>query len=263
MTPFVLMILLLQTPDSIVSKIGISQKLGTQIDPGIVLRDEHNADIRLGDLFGKRPILLTPVYYECPMLCSQQLNALGRALKVMSLDVGNQFEIVTFSIDPSETPELARDKKDHYVRDYGRAGADQGWHFLTGSSVSVARLTDDIGFRYAYDPSTGQYAHATTLLVLTPAGKISKYFLGIEYDPGDLKRALMDAERGKTGSFLEAALLFCYQYDPLSGKYSLAILRLIRLGGVLTVVGLGIVMALSSRKRRLSKLAATGQIRHV
>jgi len=245
-----LLILLLQTPDSVISRVGIDQRLGVQVDPSIILHDEQGRSIRIGDLFGKRPLLLTPVYYECPMLCSIQLNALARAMKVMPLKPGTDFDVITFSIDPKETPELALAKKERYVRDYGKPGGDAGWHFLTGDEESVKRLTDNIGFHYTVDPATGQYAHASTLLALTPDGKISQYFLSIEYDPGALRYSLIQASGGRMGSVMDHALLYCYQYDPSTGKYSLAILRLIRLGGVATILGLLAFAAHASRQRR-------------
>ena len=247
-----LLIFMLQTPNATLSRVGIDQHLGSRVDPDIVFHDEYGQDARLGDLFHSRPVLLTPVYYECPMLCSIQLNGLGRALKVMPLTAGKDFDIITFSIDPRETPELARNKKEGYVRDYGRSSAIAGWRFLTGDAESISRLTDDIGFRYTVDPSTGQFAHASTLLVLMPDGRISQYFNGIEYDPVEVKQALRRASEGKTGSIIKEALLYCYQYDPATGRYSLAILRVVRLGGIATLLGLVILAAWASRQRRLA-----------
>ncbi len=245
-----LLILLLQTPDSVISRVGIDQHLGDQVDPAIVMRDEQGRAVRLGDLFGTRPILLTPVYYECPMLCSVQLNALARAMKVMPLEAARDFDIITFSINPNERPDTARTSKAHYVRDYGKRGGDAGWHFLTGDADSVRRLTENIGFHYTIDPATGQYAHATTLLALTPGGNISQYFYGIEYDPGELKYSLIRASGGKIGTVIDHALLYCYQYDPTTGKYSLAIIRMVRAGGVVTVLGLVLIAARASRQRK-------------
>jgi protein SCO1/2 len=248
-----LLLLMLQTPDPVLSRVGIDQKLGTQIDPSIILRDEQGHPVRIGDFFAtRRPLLLTPVYYECPMLCSLQLNALVRALKVMPSTAGADFDILTFSIDPREAPETARIRKAHYIRDYGRTSAGSGWHFLTGDADSIRRLTENIGFRYAVDPVTGQIAHVSTLLALTPDGRISQYIFGIEYDPADLKAGLARASAGKTGSLIEQALLYCYEYDPSTGRYSLSILRLVRLGGIVTLIGLGALAAWASRQRRLS-----------
>lgn len=248
-----LLMLLLQTPDPVLSRVGIDQKLATRLDPSIMLRDEQGNTVRVGDLIDKgRPLLLTPVYYECPMLCSLQLNALVRALKVMPLTAGKDFDIITFSIDPSETPETARTRKGHYVRDYGRASAETGWHFLTGDPESIRRLTENIGFRYTVDPATGQIAHVSALLALTPDGRISQYFYGIEYDPADLTTSLTRAAAGNTGSLIERALLYCYQYDPSTGRYSLSILRVVRVGGIATMAALGAIAAWATRRRKLS-----------
>jgi protein SCO1 len=246
----VMSLLLLQTPqDSILTSIGIDQKLGAQVDPGTTLRDETGKAVQLGEFFRGKPVILTPVYYECPMLCSMQLNGLVRALRVMQFSVGKEFEVVTFSIDPGETPELASSKKDHYVRDYGKAGAAAGWHFLTGDTESIKKLTDEIGFRYTYDEPIDQWAHASAILVLTPDGRVSQYFYGIEHDPGDLKYSLIEASGGKIGSFLDHALLFCYRYNPSTGKYSLMIMRVVRLAGVATVLGIVAFVVLAGRRR--------------
>lgn len=232
------LLLLLQPSTPITTLIGIDQDLGAQVDPNITFRDEHGKQVTLGDFFGTRPIILMPVYYECPMLCSMQLNGLVAAMHVMPFTPGKEFEIVTFSIDPAEKPGLALAKKDHYIRDYGRAGADNGWHFLTGDAESIHQLTDAVGYRYTYDEPIRQWAHASALIVLTPAGRVSQYFFGIEYDPADLKYSLIEASGGKIGSFIDHALLFCYQYDPAAGKYSLAIMRLMQVAGVATMFGL-------------------------
>lgn len=247
-----LVLILLQSSNPVLSKVGIDQKIGVAVDPSIVLHDEEGGTVRIGDFFTKRPIVLTPVYYECPMLCSLQLNALVRALKVMPTTAGKDFDILTFSIDPREQPEVAHTRKVHYVRDYGRAEAGAGWHFLTGDAESIQRLTDNIGFRYSVDPATGQIAHVSTLLTLTPDGRISQYFFGIEYDPADLKTSLARASAGKTGSLIQQALLYCYEYDPATGRYSLSILKLVRITSIATLVGLVALAAWASRKRKLA-----------
>jgi protein SCO1/2 len=230
--------------------VGVEQKLGNDIDRSIEFRDERGASVRFGDLLRGRPIILTPVYYDCPMLCSLQLNALVRALKVMPETAGETFDIVSFSIDPRETVESARRSKDHYVRDYRRPRAADGWTFLTADAAAVQRLTNDIGFRFAQDPSTGQIAHVSALIVLTPDGRISQYFTGIEYDPADLKASLAKASDGRTGSLIEQALLYCYEYDPSTGRYSLSIIRITQLGGVATVMGLIALGWWASRQRK-------------
>jgi len=170
-----------------------------------------------------------------------------RAMKVMPFTAGNEFEVVTFSFDPKETPELARAKKEQYVRDYGRAAAQAGWHFLTGDATAIQELTNAIGFRYAYDAKTGQWAHVSTVLVLTPEGRISQYLNGIEHDPQALKYSLIEASKERIGSVIDHIALFCYQYDASSGKYSLAIMRVVRLAALATVLGIAGFVALSKK----------------
>jgi protein SCO1/2 len=245
-----LLLVLLQFQDPVLSRIGIDQKLGTHIDPSITLRDEEGRAVRVGDLLNHRPIILTPVYYECPMLCSLQLNALVRALKVMPGEAGKDFDIVTFSVDAREKPELARQRREHYLRDYGRLRNVDGWRFLTGDAESIERLTNNIGFRFITNSSTGQIAHVSTLITLTPDGRISQYFSGLEYDPADLTASLAKASAGKAGSLIERALLYCYEYDASTGRYSLSILRLVRLGGIATIFGLVAIAWWASRQRR-------------
>jgi len=243
---------LLQNPESVLTRIGIDQKLDTRIDASISFYDESGHAVTLRDYFGTKPIILTPIYYECPMLCSMQLNGLVKALRVMPITAGRDFEIVTFSIDPKEIPELALAKKTHYVRDYGRPEAAAGWHFLTGSADSIHRLTDEIGFRYMYDSFTGQWAHSSAIVVLTPDGRVAQYLYGIEYDPGALKFSLTRAFNGGIGSLVDHVLLYCFQYDPSTGRYSLAIMRLVRAGGIATVLVLAAFMFTASRRKKLA-----------
>jgi protein SCO1/2 len=249
---FLLSLLLLQSPDSVLTAIGIDQKLDTVVDPTTSFRDETGESVTLRDYLGKRPIILTPVYYECPMLCSMQLNGLVKAMRVMPFTAGKEFQIVTFSIDPKETPELALEKKRHYVRDYGRTGADTGWHFLTGTPESIHKLTDEIGFRYMYDNYTSQWAHASGLVILTPDGRVSQYFYGIEYDPGALKYSLIEASNEKIGSLVDHVLMYCFQYNATTGRYSLAIMRVVRAAGVATVLALVSFMVIGARRKRLA-----------
>ena len=244
------MLFLLQAPSSVIDRIGVDQRLGAGIPLEITFRDESGTPVKMADMFGRKPVLLTPVYYECPMLCSMQLNGLVRAMKVLPFDAGREFEVVTFSFDPKETPDLARAKKDRYVRDYGRAGAQAGWHFLTGDTEAIQQLTNAIGFRYEYDAATGQWAHVSTVLVLTPEGRISQYLNGIEHDPQALKYSLIEASKGRIGSVLDHIALFCYQYDASSGKYSLAIIRVVRMAALATVLSIAGFIALSSGKAR-------------
>src|SRR5215831_5549782 len=220
--------LLLQNPDSVLTQIGIDQKIGAQVDPNILFRDESGQTVRLGDYIATKPVILTPVYYECPMLCSMLLNGLVKTLHVLRFTAGQEFEIVTYSINPNEKPELAQDKKQHYVHDYGRSGAAAGWHFLTGDPESIRKLSDEIGFRYTYDAYTKQWAHTSGIVVLTPGGVISQYFYGIEFDPSDLRLSLIQSSNKKLGSLTDHVLLYCFQYNPTTGKYSLAIMRIMR-----------------------------------
>jgi protein SCO1/2 len=244
-------LLFFQNPDSILTQIGIDQKLGAQIDPGISFRDESGATVKLGDYLHAKPIILTPVYYECPMLCSMLLNGLVQSLHVMPLTAGKDFEIVTFSFNPVEQPELAAQKKQHYVRDYGRPQAANGWHFLTGSEESIRRLTEQIGFRYTYDTYTRQWAHTSAILLLTPDGRISQYFYGLEYDPKALRLGLVDASNGKVGSLVDHVLLYCFQYNPTTGKYSIAIMRILRAAALATLL-LVVTYMLIANKNRLA-----------
>jgi protein SCO1 len=238
---------------AILNDIGYDQRLGETVPSDIVLRDEAGRDVRFGDLLGKRPVVLTLVYYECPMLCTLTLNGLSGALKTLSFDIGREFDVVTVSFDARETPALAVAKKKAYLARYGRPGAEQGWHFLTGDAASLARLTRAVGFRYAWDERTRQFAHPSGVVLLTRDGRIARYLYGIEYAPKDLRMGLMEASDGRIGSAVDQALLFCYQYDPATGRYGLLTMRLIRGGGVLTVLGLG-GFILAMRRRELAML---------
>jgi len=252
MQVLLLSILLLQNPDSILTQIGIDQKLGAQIDPNISFFDEAGNRVQLGDYLGAKPIILTPVYYECPMLCSMLLNGLVKAMHVLPFTAGKEFEIITFSIDPNEQPKLAAEKKQHYVRDYGKPQAAAGWHFLTGGSESIQKLTDEIGFRYTYDTYTKQWAHTSGIVILTPSGGVSQYFFGLEYDPADLKLSLVQASNRKIGSFVDHILLYCFQYNATTGKYSIAIMRVLRAAAVATVLLIVGFLLIGSRRTRLA-----------
>ena len=247
-----LSIFLLQNPDSILTQIGIDQKLGAQIDPNISFFDEAGNRVQLGDYLGAKPIILTPVYYECPMLCSMLLNGLVKAMHVLPFTAGKEFEIITFSIDPNEQPKLAAEKKQHYVRDYGKPQAAAGWHFLTGGSESIQKLTDEIGFRYTYDTYTKQWAHTSGIAILTPSGVVSQYFFGLEYDPADLNLSLVQASNRKIGSVVDHILLYCFQYNATTGKYSIAIMRVLRATAVVTVLLIVGFLLIGSRRTRLA-----------
>jgi protein SCO1/2 len=219
--------------------VGIQQNLNDQIPPGLVFRDETGNAVKLGDYFGSKPLILNLVYYKCPMLCSEVLAGLTSALKAMRLDVGKDFDVLTVSFDPRETPQDATASKAEYLKRYGRSGAEEGWHFLTGTQDSIDALTKAAGFQYEYNQQTGQFAHSTAILVLTPAGKIAQYYYGVEFPSKDLRLALVQASQNKIGSVVDQILLYCYHYDPSAGKYGLIISRVLRLAGVATMLILG------------------------
>lgn len=225
--------------------VGFDQRLGESLPLEVVLRDESGRSVPLGHYFGRRPVVLSVVYYDCPMLCTLTLNGLVSALSTLSFDVGREFEVVTVSFDPREGPELARAKKASYLQRYKRAGAPEGWHFLTGEEAALKTLTAAVGFRYAWEERTKQFAHPAGIVVLTPEGRISRYLYGIEYAPKDLKLALVESSAGRIGSIVDQVLLFCYQYDPQTGRYGAMILRLVRMGALVTLFALaGLIFAL-------------------
>ena len=229
-------------PDAL-KKIGIEQKLGENLPADALLKDENGAVVRLGDYFGKRPVVVAFVYYECPMLCNQVLNGLTGSLKGMSLEVGKDFDVVAISFDARENdkPDLAKNKKASYVERYGRAEAESGWHFLTGTQAELDKVTNAAGFSYKWDEKSNQFAHAGGIMVTTPEGKLSRYFFGIDYSPKDLKFGIMESATSKIGSTTEQLLLYCYHYDPSTGKYGLAILRVMRIGGIATIAAMGLM----------------------
>jgi protein SCO1 len=235
--------------------VGIEQHLDEQIPSELPFRDETGKAVRLGDYFGKRPLILNLVYYKCPMLCSEVLSGLTSALKPMKFDVGKDFDVLTISFDPRETPQDATESKAKWLQRYGHPGAEQGWHFLTGPQQSIDGLTKAAGFSYDYNENSGQFAHATAILVLTPEGKIAQYYYGVEFSPKDLRLAMVQASQNRIGSVVDQVLLYCYHYDPSAGKYSVVILRVLRLAGIATVVLLGgfifAMVRLDSRNRRL------------
>jgi protein SCO1 len=224
---------------TILRDVGIDQKLNQQVPLDIEFHDETGKTARLGDYFGQKPVILSLVYYDCPMLCTMVLNGLLESLKQLKFNVGDQFNVVTVSFDPTEKPSLAAAKKAVYVGLYGRPGAPQNWHFLTGDETAIRQLTLAVGFRYNYDPQTKQYVHATGIMVLTPQGKLARYFYGIKYPAGNLRLGVVEASQGKIGSPVDEILLYCCQYDPQTGKYSLIISRAIKIAAGLTVLCLG------------------------
>lgn len=228
--------------------VGIDQKLNGMVPLDLHFRDETGRDIRLGELFGQRPVIITPVYYGCPMLCTQILNGLVSGLKPVSFDAGQQFDVLAVSFDPSETPELAQKKKAAYVGRYGRAGTDRGFHFLTGDEPSIKALTGALGFRYTYDAKNKQFAHASGLMIATPEGRISRYLYGVDYAPRDLRLALVEAGQGKIGTPVDELLLFCYHYDPSTGKYGAVALNFLRIVAAGTVLAIAAFLTIVLRR---------------
>jgi protein SCO1/2 len=242
-------------PD-ILAKVGVDQKLNAQVPLDLAFRDEAGRPIRLGDYFGRKPVVLMLVYFECPMLCTQVLNGAVAAMKILNFTIGDEYDVVTVSFNPKETPALAQSKKTTYVAKYGRPPASAGWHFLTGDEPSIAALASAVGFRYTFDPTTQQYVHASAIMVLTPQGRVSKYFYGIDYPPKDLRLGLIEASNGRIGSAVDQLLLYCYHYDPHTGKYSMMVLNVLRLAGVATVALIGGYIAVMwNRDRRKLKRA--------
>ena len=225
-----------KSSDQVLNEIGFDQHLGAALPLGLPFRNEAGETVPLRTFFTNRPVVLVPVYYDCPMLCTLTLNGLLRALRALRFSAGNEFQVVVFSINPAETPALAQAKKASYVEGYSRPGGADGWHFLTGSEDSIHALTAAMGFRYVPDSKTGQFAHASGFVVATPNGSISRYFFGAEPSAKELRVALLEASGGKIGSLVDQVLLYCYHYDPQTGRYSLAILRLVRCMGIATVL---------------------------
>ena len=221
------------------TNVGIEQRLDGQVPQDLPFVDETGRPVRLGDYFGKKPLILNLVYYTCPMLCGEVLTGLSASLKMVKFDVGKEFDVITVSFNPKETPELAALKKQEYLRRYGRPNAAAGWHFLTGPAESINALTRAVGFQYQYDASKNQYAHATAIMVLTPQGRISRYFYGVDFPPKDLRMGLVEASQGKIGNAIDQVLLYCYHYDPSVGKYGAVISNLLKIGAALTILVLG------------------------
>ena len=239
--------------------VGIEQRLDSQLPADLAFRDETGQAVKLGDYFGRKPLIMNLVYYNCTMLCGEALAGLSSAMRLVKFDVGKEFEVVTVSFDPRETPEIAAAKKKDYVKRYGRPGAETGWHFLTGSADSVNALTKAVGFQYQYDPNINQFAHATAIMVLTPQGRISRYFYGVDFPPKDLRMGLVEASQGKIGNPIDAVLLYCYHYDPATGKYGAVIANILRLAAAATILILGgFIFVMLRLERSVSRRAPGG-----
>src|SRR2546425_4546966 len=216
--------------------VGIDQRLNEQIPLDAVFKDEQGREVRLGQFFKGKPVVIALVYYTCPMLCNQVLNGMLGSFRQVSFNMGEQYEVVTVSFDPNETPDLAAKKKETYIKAYNRASGDAGWHFLTGDEANIKRLTDAVGFRYLWDEQTKQYAHASGIMIATPEGKLARYFYGIDYPPKDVRLALVEASANKIATPVDALMLYCYHYDPSTGKYGVAAMNVMRIAGVITRV---------------------------
>ena len=228
--------------------VGMRQNLNQPIPADLTFTDDLGRTVRLGDYFGKRPIILNLVYFTCPMLCGEVLSGLENSLRMMKFDVGKEFDVITVSFDPRDTPEAAAKKKSDFLRRYKRPGAEQGWHFLVGHQDAIDSLTRAAGFDYEYDPKTRQFAHTAAILILTPEGRVAQYYYGIEYPPKDLRLGLVEAGTGKIGNVVDALLLYCYHYDPEQGKYSATILRVLRLARVATMLFIGTLIFVMIRR---------------
>jgi protein SCO1 len=241
-------------PDAL-QRVGIEQRLGEQLPLETEFKDESGKAVKLGEFFNKgRPVILAFVYYECPMLCNEVLNGLTGSLKGISFNAGKEFDVVAISFDAreNEKPDLARNKKESYMSRYGRPDTGKGWHFLTGPQASIDAATRAAGFGYKWDEKSNQFAHAGGVMITTPDGRLARYFYGIDYSPKDLKFGVMESADNKVGSAAEQLMLYCYHYDPSTGKYGLAILSVMRLGAVVTLLGMAVMGFVFWRRNKKS-----------
>ena len=228
--------------------VGIEQHLNQQIPLNLAFTDENGKSVHLADYFGQKPLILSLVYFRCPMLCSEVLAGVEGSLKAMDFDAGKEFNVLTVSFDPKDTPADARQKKAEMLKRYRRATAADGWHFLTGSQESITALTNAVGFQYEYDKDSNQFAHTTGIMIVTPQGKIAQYYYGVEFPPRDLRLGLIQASQNKIGTLADEVLLYCYHYDPKAGRYSAIISRILKLAGGATVLLIGTVLLVLFRR---------------
>jgi len=236
--------------------VRIEQKLNQQLPLDLMFRDESGQPVRLGQYFGHKPVVLSLVYYDCPMLCTQVLNGMVTSFRVLPFQLGNEYDVVTISFDPRETAQLATTKKKVYIGylpEKMQANAAAGWHFLTGDPESISQITDAVGFRYHYDESTKQFAHASAIMIATPQGKLSRYYYGIDYPARDLRLGLIESAQNKIGSPVDQLLLYCYHYDPATGKYGAVVMNIVRAGGVVTILAM-LAMFFLLRRRHPARL---------
>ncbi len=242
--------------------VRIEQKLDQQLPLDLFFRDENGQSVKLNQYFGRKPVVLAFVYYDCPMLCTQVLNAMVTSFRVLPFQVGKEFDVVTVSFDPRETSTMASAKKQVYMKYLParmRADAESGWHFLTGDQASITQLTDAVGFHYRYDEATKQFAHASGIMLTTPQGKLSRYFYGVDYPARDLRLGLMESSANKIGSPVEQLLLYCYHYDPATGRYGVAIMKVMRIAGVATLLAIAaMILLLKGRKPGLTEVKTGG-----
>jgi len=236
-------------------RVGFDQRISKRVPLDLAFRDEAGRAVALGDYFGERPVALALVYFECPMLCPMTMDGLARSLKGIAFDAGDEFEVVVVSFDPGEGPAEAAAAERRVLERYGRPGAADGLHFLTGGESAIASLAAAVGFRYDYDPVRDEYAHGTGLVLLTPSGEIARYFFGIEFGPKDLRLGLVEAGEGRLGNPVDQVLLYCFHYDPVVGKYSAATMNLVRAGAVATLLALALGIAVMVRRDRRQRRA--------
>jgi protein SCO1/2 len=241
----------------VLKKVGIDQKLNQPVPLDAVFKDEQGRDVTLGQFFHGKPVVLSLVYYSCPMLCNQILNGMMGSFRQISFNAGDQFEVVTVSFDPKETPALAAQKKATYIKAYNRPSGDAGWHFLTGDEANIKRLTEAVGFRYLWDEQTKQFAHASGIMIVTPEGKLARYFYGVEYPSRDLRLGLVEASENKIGTPVDTLMLYCYHYDPATGKYGAVVMNIIRVAGVITLIVMAALFFVLRRIGRRRQLVAS------
>ncbi len=240
--------------------VGIDQRLNEQVPLDLTFKDETGRTVKLGDYFhADRPVILNLVYFECPMLCTEVLNGLTSALKVMKFQPGKEFEVVTVSIDPREGPALAATKKASYLKRLGHPEAAAGWHFLSGEQAQISALADAVGFRYRYDKKLDQFAHAAGIMLLTPEGKVAQYYYGVEYSAKDMRLGIVEASKNHIGSLADQVLLYCYHYDPRTGRYGATVTNIVRLAGLTTVIVLGSALVLLFKQEKKDKVLGTGR----
>jgi protein SCO1/2 len=238
------------TRPAIFSDLAFDQRLNEQVPLDLRFQDEAGRTVNLRDYFGTKPVILVPIYYSCTTVCPILMDGLARSLRSLPFDPGKDFEVVTVSINPRETPRQAADRREHVLKRFERPGTEGGWHFLVGDDASIRPLMNAVGFRYTYDAKSDQYAHPTGIVILTPQGRTARYFYGIDFPPRDLRLGLIEAAENKIGTVIDQALLFCYRYDPITGKYGLIVMNTLRLAGLGTVLVLGTSILLMLRRER-------------